>query len=460
MSGKERDLTQGSILGHIRAVAIPAALSLLFVTLYNVTDTFYAGKISTEAQAGLGLGSQLFFIIIGTGVGFRIGVSAFVGNAIGAGDRQAAARAAAQAIGASVVVCALAMVAGFWGLPALARAVGGDNAYVDNAVTYMRLMLLSAPGFIVTYAMTGTLSAQGDTVTQERAQLAATLANVGLNPLFIWGIPGVFDGFGLNGIALSTILCQSGVLLFIGWSAFRSDVLRDIAWRDLLPRWGKQKDLMRNVIPACSTIYVTVLGGVIAQFFLRPYGADAVAAYGVGFRLQQLLLLPVIGLTTALLPLTAQNIGAEKQDRIREAVGLTAMAGCVFVALGAVVIWTMGEPLVRLFNDDDAVVAHAVMFLQILSFGLPFLVLIFVSQNLLQGLERPNWPLLIGVWRLGIGLALFGWLFTGPMGLEVRGVWLALLAGGVTGAVLAAIITLRVARGAGLNLLRPADQNH
>ena len=450
MSGRERDLTEGAILGHLRAVAIPAALSLLFVTLYNVIDTFYAGMISTQAQAGLGLGSQIFFLVIATGIGFRIAMSAFVGNALGSGDTDGAARAAGQGIGAAVVVCALVMVAGYWGLPALITAVGAEEGYTQDAATYARLMLLSAPGFILTNALTGTLSAQGDTVTQERAQFAATLANIGLNPLFIWGIPGIWDGFGLNGIALATICSQTGVMLYIGWRAFGSEALDGLGWRDTLPRLDQQVDLFRQIAPACATIYVTVLGGIICQVFLRDFGEDAVAAYGVGFRLQQLLLLPVIGLTTALLPLTAQNIGADQPDRVRRAVRITVLAALAFVALGAVVIWTAAAPLVSIFNDDAAVVDHAVTYLRILSGALPFFVVIFVAQNLLQGLEKPQWPLVVGLWRLGLGLLLFCLLFTQVLDFGVAGIWWALLAAAITGAALAALLAWRTGRRKGL----------
>lgn len=450
MSGRERDLTNGSVPGHLRAVAVPAALSLLFVTLYNVIDTFYAGMVSTQAQAGLGLGSQMFFLIIATGIGFRIAIAAFVGNAIGAGDGNGAARAAGQGIGAAIVVTVLAMVIGYWGLAALIRAIAGDQDYAQDAVTYTRLMLLSAPGFIITNAMTGTLSAQGDTVTQERAQFAATLANLGLNPLFIWGIPGIWDGFGLNGIAIATICSQTGVMVFIGLNAFKSRALSELGWRDLIPRPRRQITLLGQVIPACSTIYVTVLGGIICQVFLRDYGQEAVAAYGVGFRLQQLLLLPVIGLTTALLPITAQNMGADTPQRVRDAIRITVLAALAFVALGAVVIWTAAVPLVSLFNDEQAVVDHAVTYLRVLSGALPFFVVIFVAQNLLQGLKKPQWPLVIGLWRLGLGLLAFAWLFTMVFDFGVTGIWWALLAAAVTGSALAAALSWWIARREGL----------
>lgn len=450
MSGRERDLTEGSILGHLRAVAVPAALSLMFITFYNVIDTYYAGMISTQAQAGLGLGSQMFFLIVATGIGFRVAISAFVGNAIGAGDGNGAARAAGQGIGAAVVATIVAILAGYWGLPALIIAIAGDQGYAQDAATYSRLMLLSAPGFIITNALTGTLTAQGDTVTQERAQFAATLANLGLNPLFIWGIPGLWDGFGLNGIALATVCSQTGVMVFIGWRAFKSRILSDLDWRDLIPRAAQQVVLIKQIVPVCSTIYVTVLGGIICQFFLRDYGQDAVAAYGVGFRLQQLLLLPIIGLTTALLPLTAQNMGAQQPERVRHTVRIISITSLGFMALGAIVIWTAGRPLVTLFNDDTAVVDHTVTYLRILSGALPFFVVIFVAQNFLQGLKKPQFPLIVGLWRMGLGLFVFCVLFTQVYDFGVTGIWWALLAGAATGAVLAAMLAIWVARREGV----------
>ncbi|WP_316015471.1 MATE family efflux transporter [Roseobacter sp. HKCCA0434] len=446
MSGKERDLTTGSVAGHMRAVAVPAALQLLFVTLYNITDTFYAGRISTEAQAGLGIGSQLYFLIIATGIGFRIAMSAFVGNALGSGDGDGAARASAQGIGAAIGVTAIAMVAGYWGLPALINAVAADGGYAEAAATYCRIMLLAAPGFIITNAMTGLLSAQGDTVTQERGQLAATVVNVGLNPLLIWGIPGLWDGFGLNGIAVATALAQTGVMVYIGIKTARSDALDGLSWSNLRPRLDMQIRLFRQIVPACATIYVTVLGGVICQYFLREFGEDAVAAYGVGFRLQQLLLLPVIGLTTALLPMTAQNLGADEPDRIHKALRLTGIVALGVMVVGAIVIWTAGEPLVSLFNSDEAVIDYAVDYLRILSVALPFFALIFIAQNLLQGMEKPEWPLAIGLWRLGLGLFLFCLLFVEVLDLGVNGIWFALAAGAATGAAFATFIAVRKAR--------------
>lgn len=452
MSGQERDLTEGAVLGHVRAVALPAALSLLFVTLYNVTDTFYAGMISTTAQAGLGLGAQVFFLIIAIGIGFRIGMSAFVGDAIGGGDGDGAARAAVQGILAAAVLTLVTMVGGFWGLPALIRAIGGEQDYVNEAVTFARLMLLAAPGFVLSNAFAGILTAQGNNVTQERAQGGAMLANIGLNPLFIWGVPGLWQGFGLNGIALATIAAQSGMLLFVAWRAMRSDVMQGTSWRDFVPDMARMFELLKQVGPAAGTVSVSVLAGVICQFFLRDFGEQVVAAYGVGLRLQQLLLLPVIGLTTALLPLTAQNRGADQPDRIRQAIQQVAAIAFGFVGLSIILIWLAAEPIARLFNDEDAVVSNVVAYLRVLSGALPFFAVVFIAQNVLQGFKRPLVPLFIGLWRQGLALLLLIWLFTGPLDMGPTGVWLALLVAAGSGAILSLIFLIRTVRRSDITL--------
>ena len=289
--GRERDLTTGSVAGHVRALAIPSALSLLFITVYNVTDTLFAGQVSTEAQAGLGLGSQLFFLVTALGVGFRIGASAVVGQLLGAGDHEGAARAATQVLSASIVVTVGVMVAGYFGFDPLVDWIAGGQAYGEAAKQYVDILLLASPGFVVAYALSGVQAAMGDAETLARAQFASSMLNVGLNPLLVFGVPGVLDGMGLAGIAWATLLCQTGVLVYILRTSLRSSVFRAFEMGHLRPDLPMLGELSQQVVPGTARLLVIVVGGVLAQIFLEPFGEDAVAAYNVGLRLEQLLLL-------------------------------------------------------------------------------------------------------------------------------------------------------------------------
>ena len=199
------DLTKGSIPGHFRRMAIPTAIGMVFTTLYNVVDSYFAGIISTDALAGIAISFHVFFILVTFGFGVNSAMGALVGNALGAGRRRHARTIACQGISYAVIASVLLTAIGYAVSPFLIGAVSEPGPFRDLANAYIDVLLLAAPAFIVVFSVNGILGAQGDAVSMQRAQIAAFFANVVLNPLMIFGgtrhLPGVgfqrhrpFDG--------------------------------------------------------------------------------------------------------------------------------------------------------------------------------------------------------------------------------------------------------------------------
>ncbi|PKL74369.1 MAG: hypothetical protein CVV27_20860 [Candidatus Melainabacteria bacterium HGW-Melainabacteria-1] len=158
------------------------------------------------------------------------------------------------------------------------------------------MLLLATPGFLLGFAANGILTAQGDTVSMQRAQIAAFFANLVLNPLFIFGLPGLVGGIGFNGIAAATVLSQTGVMVFILWRVMRSSVMDPglpARWRPRLADW---REITGQAMPATFAMLVMLIAGFVVQFYLRAFGPAAQAAYGVALRIEQLILLPGFGL--------------------------------------------------------------------------------------------------------------------------------------------------------------------
>jgi putative MATE family efflux protein len=453
--GRERDLTAGPIAGHVRALAIPTALSLLFLTLYNVTDTLFAGQISTEAQAGLGLGGQLFFAVAALGIGFRIGAASVVGQLIGKGDLEEARKASAQTMLLAVVATVAAMAAAPFVLEPLIDVVAQGRPYGDAAHSYVHILLFATPGYIVAYSLSGIQQAVGDAQTLARAQAVATFTNVGLNPLFVWGIPGVWGGLGLDGIALATVCCQTGVLAYMAFVAWGSTPFAGFHLGRLQPDAALLLDLGQQIVPGSLRLLVIAVGGFIAQIWLRDGGDAAVAAYNVGLRLEQLLLLPAIGITAALLPFTSQNMGAGKPERVRDGFWSSTAYATALLVGGTAFVWTLGPTVVGWFGAGSEAEAHALDYLRVESLVFPLFAPLFGLQNLLQGVKRPLWPLAVGVWRQGIAVAVFGYLYVRVLDMGPYGVWLTVASGVVTGTLLIGAVSLQQLPKAGLDL-RPA----
>ncbi|WP_085309405.1 MATE family efflux transporter [Planktotalea arctica] len=445
-AARDFDLTTGSIGSHFKMLAIPAALGMLFTTLYNVVDVYFAGQLGTQAQAGLAIGFQAFFVLIAVAFGLSSAMSALVGNARGAKDNRSARRLAAQGLAFAFIATLVLMVFAVWFGPRAIELISEPGAYRDAATNYFYWLIAALPGFILAFSANGILQAHGDSVTLQRGQMVAFFANIILNPLFIYGIPGVIDGIGFNGIALATIVSQTGVMLWILRTVMRLEIMQGVALRHIRLEWGTVKEILAQMIPTTSAMMVMFISGFVVQYALKGFGEEAIAAYGIALRIEQILLLPVLGMTGALLPIAAQNYGAGDHARVREAVWFCWKLGFLMTALAAPILWFGGAFAMSLFTDDTRVIPIGQSYLRVDGFLFPLYMMLFAINSLLQALKKPVYTLWISLYRQGFGVAFFIWLLVGVVGMDVWGVWLGIAIAVSTGWAIAMLITIRITR--------------
>ncbi|SPH21394.1 Multidrug export protein MepA [Ascidiaceihabitans donghaensis] len=442
----DADLTIGPISGHFRRVAWPAAMGMLFATLYNVVDTFYAGYFGTQAQAGQTVGFQAFFILVAVGFGLGSAMSALVGNAKGRKATSEAKGLVAQGISFAVLAVMTMIAIGLSLGSSLIAIVSEAGAYRDAGQDYFNWLLLALPAFILAYACNGVLQAHGDTVSMQRALMVAFFANIGLNPLLMYGIPGVVSGLGFNGIALATAVSQSGVALFLLHKVFGRSVMDDVTISDFRPNFTTYKTIAAQAFPAGFALLVTFASGFIVQFALKAYGPDALAAYGISLRVEQIFLLPALGITAALVPIAAQNYGAGHNDRVREAFRRCWGLGVIATGLAFPFLWFGGGYATAFFSSDPDVIAAGALFLKVEAVILPLYVVLFSVNSLLQALKKAHWTMWIGIYRQIIGIALFIWVLTSVFDFGLAGVRYAIALAVITGLAMSWTIARQVAR--------------
>ena len=442
----DEDLTRGPINGHFRRIAIPAAVGMLFSTLYNVVDTFYAGFFGTQAQAGLAVGFQAFFILVAVGFGLGSAMSALVGNAKGRKDDADARHLAAQGISfaglATLSMIALAVLFG----PALISIVSEPGGYRDAGQSYFNWLVFALPGFIFAGASNGILQARGDTVSMQRALMVAFGTNIVLNPLLMFGIPGLIGGLGFNGIALATVLSQSGVAVFILYKVFGRDLMQDLALSEFVPTRAKYTEITKQAFPSSFALLITFASGFIVQYALKGYGEASLAAYGISLRVEQIFLLPALGITIALVPIAAQNFGADQPDRVREAFRRCWHLGVIGTAAAFPFLWFGGGFATSLFSNDPEVIEIGALFLKVEAVVLPIYVILFSVNSLLQALKKAVWTMWIGIYRQVIAIAAFIWLFTDVLDWGLAGVRIAIAVAVATGLIMSLGVAKRVAR--------------
>lgn len=451
------DLTTGTMASHFRALAIPAAFGMLFATLYNVVDVYWAGRLSTDAQAGLAIGYQAFFVLMAIGFGLSSALSALVSNAKGSGDDTQTQRLAAQGISFGIIVTIGSMIVGWFMGPALITLVSEPGDYRDAALGYFSFLIFALPGFFLAYGGNGILQAHGDSRTMQRAMMVAFLVNIGLNPLLMFGIDGIWGGMGFNGIAVSTIISQTGVMVFILTRIMKLKMMQGVTAAAFRPDMGSFRQITEQLIPASSAMMVMFVSGFVVQFALKSFGGPAVAAYGVALRIEQILLLPVLGMTGALLPIAGQNFGKKDFDRVRAALKFCWTTGFIMTAIAAPILLFGGSYAMALFSDDPEVIRIGTSYLRVDAFLFPVYMMLFSINSLLQALKKPIWTLWISIYRQGFGVAFFIWVFIGVLDFSVWGVWLGIATSVTTGWIVSLVVARNVARSQIGGLLNSAD---
>lgn len=385
-----RSLTSGSIPGHVRALAIPSAIGLVFQTMYNVVDSFYAGQISTTALAALGLSFPVFLLVIATSGGLSRGSSALIANAIGAGDLHRQQQYTRQCLSLGFVVSFVVTITGLIVAKPLFSVLGASGDYLNYAVQYMTPIFLGAVFFVVTSVCNAMLIANGDSRTFSKVLVVGFFMNLLLDPWFLHGGYGL-PAMGIAGIAWATVVIQIASFIVMLTIVVRRGLISLRPWKALLPDWKVYREIMQQAVPASFAIMSVALGFFAITYFLKSYGPATVAAFGVTTRIEQMALLPTFGLYSAIMALVGQNNGAKNFDRVRESMKVCNRAGWVLVLCTSSLIYVFAEQLVGIFTSDAEVIAIGIVYVHIAAVIQWSYVMTSTHLAFLQAVKRPRY---------------------------------------------------------------------
>ena len=420
------DLTTRSIPKVIRQVAVPASVGFFFNTMFNVVDTWWAGRIDTHAVAALALSLPVYFIITALASGIGTGSTALMGSALGARDRDQAALIAVQMLSFGIFVSAFLAWFGLTFSPDIFGWLGAEGSYLKTCLEYMG-PIFSCNFFTVSlFLFNAVLQSQGDTRSMRNVLILMATLNVALDPWFIHGGFGL-PAMGLAGVAWATVLLQGVGAVYLLIKARRTGLLKTNSGRNLIPRPKIYVEIARQGFPAALNSMTIALGFFVIFRFVSGFGPEAAAAYGIATRIDQIVLMPTIGLSIAALTITAQNYGAKRIDRIRENMKMNLLYGAMLLLPLSVPIFLFAEPLMRIFTDDPAVAAIGAEYLRIDAFTLYGYVVIFIPTSILQGMKRPLFAIWLGLSRQVAAPYILFTLFTRTLGYPITALWFSIL---------------------------------
>ena len=393
------DLTRGSIWQLLRKVTIPASTGSLFQTFYNLVDTYFAGRISPEALAAIAKSWPIYFIAIAVAVGIGAGTTALISNAIGAREDKKASMYVAQSIVFAIAISILVTAFGLNFSDELLRIMGSSDQSIILTKAYLDIIFYGAIIVLVQLSLNGTLNAQGDTKSYRNVLIFTFFLNIFLNPLFAfgyWFIP----AFGIAGLAIATLVSQCIGLIYLANKVYCCKLRKYLFLECYKPKINYINTLFKQSVPIMFTMLMIMFGVFNIFYFVGQFGELETAGYGTAVRIEQVLLLPVIGLNTAVLAIAGQNFGAKMHLRVKEVYGKALMFGSGFMVLAGIIIYLTSELIISLFTNDPQVIQNGALYLQVAAFIGPVYPVFFITSALFQALKKPIYSLYMTILRL------------------------------------------------------------
>ncbi|HIH16190.1 MAG TPA: MATE family efflux transporter [Candidatus Diapherotrites archaeon] len=382
---KGLDLTQGRVLHNLLAMGIPVSIGFMFETSYNVVDTMFVGGLGVNALAALSMSFPLYFIILSIGIGLSVGSNALVAQAIGAKDYKKADNLAEHSFLVAAVVGLLVTFLGFYAVKPFYLAFGASPEVLALGEQYMFWILLNTIPFYFTFVAMALLRAEGEAMIPLYALAGGAILNVFLDWIFIYGLFGL-PVMGVAGAGFATFLADVAAVGFFAFMLLggRRRLLR-FKPRDFSPRFGYAWQLLVKGVPASVGQVITAGGFTLLMALVGGFGAEAVAAYGVGIRIDQLVVLPSIGIATAVTSIVGQNIGARKLKRVEWTVNSALKLLFAVELAGGALVFALAGPLMGLFTSDLSVVNLGVAYVSTVALTYCFRAGMIVIASAFQG---------------------------------------------------------------------------
>ena len=419
---KTKDLTVGNPSAVLRSFCLPMFGSILFQQLYNLADSFVAGKlISEDALAAVGNSYEITLIFIAFAFGCNIGCSVIVSKLFGAQRYRDMKTAVHTALTASGVICALLMTAGLLGcIPLLHLIRTPDNIMADSA-SYLRIYILSLPFVLFYNVANGIFSAIGDSKTPFFFLAASSTANIGMDVLFVKAF-----GMGVSGVAWATLLCQGvSCILALTFVFLRFHRIETPEKPDRFS-WPLLREISAVAVPSILQQSFISVGNIILQGLINGFGSGVIAGYSASVKLNNLVITSFTTLGNGVSNYTAQNLGAEKPDRIPAGHRAALHMIWILAIPLALLYFFAGAPLIRFFLPPEAPVGDAlhtgVLFLRIVSPFYFIAALKLVSDGVLRGAGMMR-QFMTATFTDLILRVILAFLFSRPF--DSAGIWMA-----------------------------------
>ena len=421
----------------LRQMTVPMIFGLVAILMFNLVDTFFISLLGTEALAAISYTFPVTFVINCITMGIGIGLSTNIGRLLGQGSENNAARFSSHGILLAVVLVIVASSIGFITIEPLFLLLGAKQELIPLIEQYMQVWYLTIPLLVVPMTGNSVIRATGDTKTPAKIMMLAGIINGVLDPMLIFGY-GPFPELGIQGAAISSAFSWLGALICSFYVLIKRVKLLAVPhFPSLYKDWNQ---ILKIGTPAALSTAMNPISGALLMMMLSSHGTAAVAAYGAAQRIESILILVLMSLTSSLTPFMAQNLGANNPTRSFAGLFISLRFSLLFQLMIFVMMVPLSIPLSKLFSQEAAVQDLLWHYLLVVPFSYGFQGVVMMLISALNALHLPIKAFQWSFMRLFVFTLPVAW--TGSEIYGIEGLFIGIAAGNITGGLLGYLYAL------------------
>jgi putative MATE family efflux protein len=427
------DLLNNDIALTLRRMTLPMIVGMVVLMTFGLVDTFFIGLLGTQELAAISFTFPVTFTVISLNIGLGIGTSAVIAKLLGSGQHNQAKETATGALMLTMVLAIVLAIIGVTTMDPIFRLMGADENELVFVKEYMWVWY--AAGIFLAMPMVGNsvLRASGDTKTPSYVMAFGGLINVVLDPILIFGW-GPVPAFGIQGAAIATLIAWAVGLFYILYVlAVKRKLIEPklLNWQQLTRSTG---GILKIGLPAAGANMLTPISAGIVTSIVAGYGPEAVAAWGVGGRLESIASIVVLSLSMSLPPFISQNFGANKLERVGQAYSLCVKFVIVWQLIIFAILALLAGVIANIFTNEPKVSSTIVLFLVIMPIGYGLQGVIILTNSSFNAIHMPMSAVSLSVVRLFVFFVPFS--FIGSYWFDLPGLfWAAVFANLIVGCI-------------------------
>ncbi|MCR5475778.1 MAG: MATE family efflux transporter [Lachnospiraceae bacterium] len=379
-------------------MSLPMMASMLVQALYNIVDSIFVSRISENALTAVSLAFPIQSVMIAMGAGMGVGVNAILSRSLGEKDYNSVNRSALNGIFLSLVNYIIFVFVGIFAVRPFYMSQTSDPEIIGYGTDYLTLVCCLSFGVYFQFIFERLLQSTGRTFATMITQTMGAVINIILDPIFIFGLLGM-PAMGVKGAALATVIGQIVAATF----AFILNLRINTDIRLRFSGFRPDPDIIKKIYSVgLPSIIMQSIGSIMVyglNKILIAFSSTATAVFGVYFKLQSFVFLPVFGLNNGMVPILAYNYGARRRDRMTGTIKYAIIYAFIIMSAGTAVFWIFADKLLILFAASDHMMSMGIPALRIISIHFPIASFCIIIGSVFQALGRAVYSMINSIMR-------------------------------------------------------------